>query len=125
MEKPQHSPRNRVVVSTETGHPGFKNYVFQAPARDLEILAEQLAAYSREPTAAGISMHITGRGDPKSLGSLVFRYCTEQQLIEMHQRDPRRFTKWLAAVAMFFVFQAIVITLAINVWSDFHCCKAP
>jgi hypothetical protein len=102
--------RNKYVVQLESGHPGFRNYLFIASEQGLRELSGALLRLSDLPTGARIDFHVTERGNPDSLGALAFAKCSEQKLVELQQptaksraRDLSRSLLWVGAIAVFSV----------------------
>jgi hypothetical protein len=123
VNKPS-EPRNRFVLRRESGHPGFRNHVFLSTPADLRRLADQLSELA-EAGSGRIDEYVSEETNSKSLGSLAFQTCTEQELVAMQAGSRRRdFGSWIA-IALCLVVLALAIIGAGTLIEDLsgsRCC---
>ncbi|QIF01529.1 hypothetical protein [Roseimicrobium sp. ORNL1] len=73
------SPRNRYVLRTESGHPGYSNTVVLTTPTDLRNLAVDLQSLADKGDGR-VEHYVTEEHSPKSRGSLVFEVISEHSL---------------------------------------------
>jgi hypothetical protein len=82
----QTNPRNRYVLRTESGHPGFKNAVILATSPDLLKLSEDIRALS-ERGIGRVEHYVTEEKNPNSLGSVVFQVISDGELEDLQRES--------------------------------------
>jgi len=100
-------PPNRFVVQLESGHPGFRNYLFIASEEGLRELSGALKRLADLSAGARIDFHVTERKNADSMGSLAFAKCTEEKLSELQQ--PSAVAKFRRGFATPFVLLPLMV----------------
>jgi hypothetical protein len=110
------APRNRIVQSEESGHPGFRNHVFTSTPSDLRELGEQIINLSEQPLGSQHEKYVTRLHEPNSLGSLVFRSSTEEDLIGLEQQSAHSRAWRFIAITSKLVIAVLAFIGARSLW---------
>ncbi len=112
------TPRNDFVLEVETGHPGFRDHVYVSTTEGLKKLAARLEHLAEAPVGERIYFYVTRRGEPRSLGSLVFSKCNDLQLVMLQQRIPAVALKSFIAGLVRFVWFCFAVYGLVIAWAD-------
>ncbi len=105
-EQPQ--PRNRYVLRTESGHPGYKNAVILGTASDLLKLSDDIRELSNKGNGR-VDHYVTEEKKPTSLGSIVFEVISERELGDLQRGDLKDwFSRQFGCILFFLVIACAV-----------------
>lgn len=99
-------PRNRFVLRTESGHPGYRNMVVLATASDLMTLSDEVRELSLKGSGR-LDRYVTKEREPGSLGSIVFEVISEDTLCELQKGN---WKDWFGRKFGCFILAAVCIT---------------
>jgi hypothetical protein len=109
MGKPSMSPtpRNRLVLRRESGHPGFSNAVILGTPADLKKLAEEVHALA-ERGQGRCDHYVTEERKPNSRGTVAFEIITEDELSSLQEGDIKH--RLWEAFGPFILITALVLS---------------
>ena len=114
-EHPQ--SRNRYVLRTESGHPGYKNVVILATPPDLLKLSEDIRELSNKG-AGRVDHYVTEEKKPTSRGSIAFEVISERDLGDLQRGDLKDWFSRKFGCVLFFLLSACAVyggyTLILN-----------
>ena len=108
MNSEQQPPRNRYVLRSESGHPGYRNVVILATPPDLRKLSEDILELSNKGDGR-VDHYVTEEKRPTSLGSIVFEVISEKELGDLQRGDLRDWLSRKFGCILFFLIVACAV----------------